>query len=51
MHERWLALLESLTDAQWKRAFLHPERGPMTLELMLALYAWHGDHHVPMSAS
>ena len=24
----------------------HPEMGPMTLEKTLALYAWHGPHHV-----
>ena len=46
LHHRWIRLLRSLTPDQWKRRFRHPELGPMTLENTLALYAWHGRHHV-----
>lgn len=46
LHARWIALLRSLTPEQWKRSFRHPELGPMSLEKALALYAWHGRHHV-----
>jgi uncharacterized damage-inducible protein DinB len=46
LHDRWVRLLRSLTPEQWKRTFRHPEMGPMTLEKTLALYAWHGHHHV-----
>ena len=46
LHHRWVRLLRSLTPDQWKRRFRHPELGPMTLENTLALYAWHGRHHV-----
>ncbi len=46
LHRRWMVLLRSLSDADWKRAFRHPELGPMTLEKNLALYSWHGRHHV-----
>jgi uncharacterized damage-inducible protein DinB len=46
LHERWMKLLRSLTPEQWKRTFRHPELGVMTLEKNLALYAWHGRHHV-----
>jgi uncharacterized damage-inducible protein DinB len=46
LHDRWVRLLRSLTPEQWKRTFRHPELGPMTLEKTLALYAWHGKHHV-----
>jgi uncharacterized damage-inducible protein DinB len=46
LHERWVRLLKSLTPEQWKRTFRHPELGSMTLEKTLALYAWHGRHHV-----
>ena len=46
LHDRWLHLLRSFSDEQWKRTFRHPELGPMTLEKTLALYAWHGRHHV-----
>jgi hypothetical protein len=46
LHARWLLLLRSLTETDWKRTFRHPELGTMTLERNLALYAWHGRHHV-----
>ena len=46
LHTRWMRLLGSLATADWKRTFRHPELGVMNLERMLALYAWHGRHHV-----
>jgi DinB superfamily len=46
LHDRWVRLLRSLQPEDWKRTFRHPELGPMTLEKNLALYAWHGRHHV-----
>ena len=46
LHERWVHLLQSLTREEWKRTFRHPDLGPMSLEKTLALYAWHGRHHV-----
>ena len=45
LHARWVPVLQSLGEAQWKRAFRHPEAGMVTLERNLALYAWHGRHH------
>ena len=46
LHDRWIRLLRSLTSEEWKRTFRHPDLGAMTLEKTLALYAWHGRHHV-----
>ena len=46
LHERWVHLLQSLTREEWKRTFRHPDLGTMSLEKTLALYAWHGRHHV-----
>ena len=46
LHERWVRLLSSMTDADWERAYDHPEGGPTQLERALALYAWHCRHHV-----
>jgi hypothetical protein len=46
LHDRWGRLLRSLQPKDWKRTFRHPERGPMSLEKNLVLYAWHGRHHV-----
>ena len=46
LHERWVRLLRSLQPEDWKRTFRHPELGVMPLEKALAMYAWHGRHHV-----
>jgi hypothetical protein len=46
LHARWVRLLKSMTAEEWKRTFRHPEHGAMTLEKALAMYAWHGRHHV-----
>jgi DinB family protein len=46
LHARWVPLLRSLSDAEWKRTFRHPELGLVRLEQNAALYAWHGRHHV-----
>jgi hypothetical protein len=46
LHKRWVILLRSLGTADWMRKFRHPERGVVTLEQTLGLYAWHGRHHV-----
>ena len=40
-----LALFESLTEAQWKRRMVHPERGIFVLETVLPMHVWHGRHH------
>jgi len=46
VHQRWMMVLGGLNDADWKRTFRHPELGTMSLEKTLALYSWHGRHHV-----
>ncbi|MGB0036842.1 MAG: bacillithiol transferase BstA [Candidatus Acidiferrales bacterium] len=46
LHKRWVLLLRSLAPADWAKRFRHPERGMMTLDQNLALYSWHGKHHV-----
>ena len=46
LHRRWMVILRNLGEADWKRTFSHPELGSMTLEKNLALYSWHGRHHV-----
>ncbi|HUN88392.1 MAG TPA: bacillithiol transferase BstA [Terriglobales bacterium] len=46
LHHRWVVLLQSLTPEDWKHTFVHPERGSLDLATNLALYAWHGKHHV-----
>jgi uncharacterized damage-inducible protein DinB len=46
LHQRWVILLESMQPGEFSRGLQHPERGPMTLDMVLQLYAWHGRHHV-----
>jgi hypothetical protein len=46
LHDRWVRLLRSLAPGDWKRQFRHPDLGVVSLEKNLALYAWHGKHHV-----
>jgi uncharacterized damage-inducible protein DinB len=45
LHVRWVILLRSLSEEDWKRTFKHPDLGLMPLEKNLALYSWHGRHH------
>ena len=46
LHSRWTLLLRSLSPADFAREFRHPELGTVSLDKNLALYAWHGQHHV-----
>jgi hypothetical protein len=47
LHHRWVLLLRQLTPADFRRRFMHPQHGrPFELQETLALYAWHGRHHV-----
>jgi hypothetical protein len=46
LHHRWILLLRSLTEADFARTFQHPELGAVSLNKGVALYAWHGKHHV-----
>ena len=47
LHKRWVLLLKSLAPPDWARKLRHPDHEkPMSLDDSLALYAWHGKHHV-----
>jgi uncharacterized damage-inducible protein DinB len=46
LHARWVPFLRTLKAEDWKREFQHPELGTVSLGNNLALYAWHGRHHV-----
>lgn len=46
LHQRWVLLLRSMKPEDFARGIRHPELGHVTLEKYLALYAWHGKHHV-----
>lgn len=47
LHLKWTTLLQQLTAEELKKQYIHPEsKKHISLEQMLALYAWHGDHHL-----
>ncbi len=47
LHARWTVLLWSLTAAELKRSFIHPEHGKeFRLDENLGIYAWHCNHHL-----
>ena len=46
LHQRWVILLESLTEQDFARGYRHPEsHRDFRLDQVLANYAWHGKHH------
>jgi hypothetical protein len=46
LHDRWVRLLRSMSDDDFRRRLVHPELGEMSLDVVLGIYAWHGKHHV-----
>lgn len=47
LHAKWTILLENMDKNDFKRTYTHPEyKTTSTLQDALALYAWHGKHHV-----
>jgi uncharacterized damage-inducible protein DinB len=46
LHVRWVSLLQELGPTECARGVRHPEHGRvMSVDELLALYAWHGEHH------
>ena len=46
LHLRWVVMMQGMTADQFSRMLDHPESGPMSLDFMVQLYAWHCLHHV-----
>lgn len=47
IHARWVALMQSFTEAEWECGFFHPEhKATIPLHEALFFYAWHGAHHL-----
>ena len=46
LHTRWVRFLRALSEDAWSRQLHHPEIGKIRLDQLLALYGWHGSHHV-----
>jgi hypothetical protein len=45
LHRRWVMLLRALPDAEFGKAYVHPELGRVTLDEGLTIYSWHCRHH------
>jgi uncharacterized damage-inducible protein DinB len=45
LHARWVHMLRATKADAWQRTLQHPENGPMTVDLLLSIYEWHGRHH------
>ena len=46
LHQRWVTVLESLTEADLNRTYFHPgQQRSFPLSEVIGLYAWHGEHH------
>ena len=46
LHARWVDLLRAMQPSDFGRTLYHPEHGVITLNRILALYAWHSRHHL-----
>ncbi|WP_395044940.1 YfiT family bacillithiol transferase [Flavobacterium sp.] len=47
LHYKWSLLLKSLSMADWKRTFYHPENKKTSqLDEIIAFYTWHSKHHL-----
>lgn len=47
LHERWVRFLHALPPEMFDRAFIHPAMpDPVSIDKSIAMYAWHGRHHV-----
>jgi uncharacterized damage-inducible protein DinB len=45
LHQRWALLLESMTEEDFRKCYVHPKSGQQNLAHALAIYAWHCAHH------
>lgn len=47
LHAKWVSLLRRVTPDDLQKSFLHPETNKhVPLNRLIALYAWHGEHHL-----
>ncbi len=46
VHARLVPVLRAMSPSDFRRGLHHPENGPMTIDDVVNMYAWHGDHHI-----
>jgi len=45
LHSRWVDVVRLMHPEDFARTLVHPERGVLALDQMLAMYSWHSAHH------
>jgi len=45
LHTRWDVLWRSLKPQDFSRKLIHPDHGERTIDWLVFVYAWHGQHH------
>lgn len=45
LHRRWVGFFRALSPDMFRRTYIHPEMKAVTLDEVLAMYAWHCGHH------
>lgn len=47
LHLKWVELLKRLSATDLEKYFVHPDsKKEVKLKVLLAMYAWHGEHHL-----
>lgn len=47
LHAKWVALLKRVDPAACEKEMIHPEtKKHMRLDRLIAMYSWHGEHHL-----
>ncbi len=46
LHRRWASFLEALDVEVWSRNIVYSDGREMSLDALLCIYSWHGDHHL-----
>jgi uncharacterized damage-inducible protein DinB len=47
LHLKWSTLLQNMSETDFQRTYLHPEKGTnQPLSEITLLYKWHGTHHL-----
>ena len=47
VHERWVNLLENLTEKEMNMSYIHPDsKEVISIKTNIGIYAWHCEHHL-----
>lgn len=47
LHVKWTALLRRIEPEEFRKEFVHPDtKKHVRIDRMVAMYAWHGEHHL-----